>query len=100
VQNAGSESVQRLVREGFGHHVHKSNALTFQEEQLILALKFCSVEHPQGLNNWMVIFCLRNFFIRGQSELRATSPNQFEIGVNMRGDEYLRYGFVVLFMLF
>jgi hypothetical protein len=71
--------------------------LGVKEEQLILASKHCVVDHPQGLNNCMVIFCLRNFFIRGHSELRATSPNQFEVGVNIRGDEYLRYVLSVLF---
>jgi hypothetical protein len=32
VRNVGSESVQRSVREGLGHHVCKSDVLTFQEE--------------------------------------------------------------------
>jgi hypothetical protein len=91
VRNAGSKSVEKLVWEGFGQHVRKSDVLTFVEEQLIIASKFCSVEHPQGLNNCMVIFCLCNFFIRSQCEVRATFPIQFDIGVNIHGDEYLRY---------
>jgi hypothetical protein len=90
VRNAGSESVQRSVRVGFGQTVRKSDVLTFLEEQVILKSACCSVEHPHGLNNRMVVFCLRNFFIRGQSELRATSAKQFQILVNSRGDEYLR----------
>jgi hypothetical protein len=45
VRNAGFESMQRSVREGLGHHIRKSDMLTFQEEQVILAHKYCSVEH-------------------------------------------------------
>jgi hypothetical protein len=89
VRNVGSESVQHSLQEGYGHHVRKSDVLTFEEEQIVLASKCCSVDHPHGLNNRMVIFCLRNFFIRGQSKLRVTSPKQFEIWQNVKGDEFL-----------
>jgi hypothetical protein len=90
VCNAGSESVQRSVREGLGQRVQKSDILSLAEEQTILASPCCSVDHPQGLNNRMRIFCLRIFLIRGQSELRSTSPNQFQLLQNTRGDEFLR----------
>jgi hypothetical protein len=92
VLNVGSKSVQRSIRAGFGQTVRKSDMLTFLEEQIILTSTCCSMDHPHGLNNQMVVFCLRNFFIRGQFELRATSPKQFKIHVNSQGDEYLRFG--------
>jgi hypothetical protein len=94
VRNVGSESVQRSVWAGFGHTIRKNDVLTFLEEQVILTSSCCSVDYPHGLNNRMVVFCLRNFFIRGQSELRLTSPKQFEIRVNSRGDEVWMLGFV------
>ena len=65
VQITGSEFVERSILAGFGQTICKSDVLTFLEEQVILTLTCCSMDHLHGLNNWMVMFCLRNFFIRG-----------------------------------
>ena len=90
VRNAGTEVVHRSVREGLGRNVKKSDLLTREEEVRVLASEGAAVSHPHGLNSRMGYFFCRNFFIRGQNELRATNANQFELHVNGRGDEYLR----------
>lgn len=90
VRNAGTEVVHRSVREGLGRNVKKSDLLTREEEVRVLASEGAAVSHPRGLNSRMGYFFCRNFFIRGQNELRATNANQFELHVNGRGDEYLR----------
>ena len=82
--------VQRSVREGLGHSVKKSDLLTREEERIVLDSEGCSVTHPRGLNSRMGYFLCRNFFIRGQNELRWTNANQFQLHVNPRGDEFLR----------
>jgi hypothetical protein len=71
--------------------VKKSDVLTRNEEKLVVASKGASLSHPRGLNNRMGYFMYRNFFVRGQNELCATNANQFQLHVNARGDEYLRY---------
>jgi hypothetical protein len=50
-----------------------------------------SLDHPKGLNNRFVYFCCRNFFIRGQNELRETCAHQFELHVTESNEEFLRY---------
>jgi hypothetical protein len=49
-----------------------------------------SLDHPKGLNNRFVYFCYRNYFIRGQNELRETCAHQFELHVNKNNEEFLR----------
>jgi hypothetical protein len=38
----------------------------------------------------MLYFFCRNLFIWGQSELRATDANQFQLHMNSKGEEFLR----------
>jgi hypothetical protein len=57
----------------------------------MLASEGAALDHPRGLNNRFVYFCCRNFFIRGQNELRETSAHQFELHQNNDGEEFLRY---------
>ena len=101
VRNVGTEVVQRSVREGLGHSVRKSDVLTREEERIVLESDGCSVSHPRGLNSRMGYFLCRNFFIRGQNELRWTNANQFQLHVNTRGDEFLRcfsyFGYVFFY---
>jgi hypothetical protein len=65
VRNAGTEAVQRSVRQGVGLKVKKSDVLTREEEKLMLKNDGASLDHPKGLNNRFVYFCCKNFFIRG-----------------------------------
>ena len=91
VRNAGTEPVQRSVRQGVGLKVKKSDILSREEEQWMLRSEGASLDHPKGLNNRFVYFCCRNFFIRGQNELRETCAHQFELHVSESGEEFLRY---------
>jgi hypothetical protein len=90
VRNAGTEAVQRSVRQGVDLKVKKSDVLTRLEEQLMLNNEGASLDHPKGLNNRFVYFCCNNFFIRGQNELRDTCAHQFELQVNGSNEEFLR----------
>jgi hypothetical protein len=96
VRNAETEVVQRSVREGLGQSIKKSDLLTQEEERVVLASEGATISHPHGLNSQMGYFLCRNFFIRGQNELRWTNANQFQLHVNARGDEFLRCLFLFL----
>jgi hypothetical protein len=84
------------VRVGLGSVVKKSDLITRKEEMLLLTSDSCSLRNGRGFNNRMVYFFCRNFFIRGQNELRATSANQFQLLSNLKEEEFLRYVFVSL----
>jgi hypothetical protein len=71
--------------------VKKFEVLTQSKEKLVLVSEGASLSHPRGLNSRMGYFMCQNFFVRGQNELRATNANQFQLHVNAREDEYLRY---------
>ena len=90
MRNAGTESVQQSVRQGVGLTMKKSDVLTRKEEREMLDSDGASLHHPRGLNNRFVYFCCRNFFIRGQNELRETSAHQFELHENDDNEQYLR----------
>jgi hypothetical protein len=79
-----------------GSVVKKSDLITRKEEMLLLTSDSCSLRNGRGCNNRMVYFFCRNFFIRGQNELRATSANQFQLLSNLKEEEFLRYVFVSL----
>jgi hypothetical protein len=64
--------------------------LTREEGQVVLKSLGVDISHLHSLNSRMGYFLYRNFFIRGQNELRATNANQFQLHVNGRGNEYLR----------
>jgi hypothetical protein len=51
LRNAYLELIQRSVSEGLDHHIQKSDLLSLEEEQLILALEFYAFDSPLGLNN-------------------------------------------------
>jgi hypothetical protein len=89
VRNAGTEAMQRFVKEGIGFKVKKSDVLT-RKEELLIKSEGASLDHLKGLNQSFVYFCCRNFFIRGQNELRDTCAHQFELHVNDSGEEFLR----------
>ena len=90
VRNVGTESVQRSVRQGVGLKVKTSDILSRKEEQWMLWNEGALLDHPKGLNNRFVYFCCRNFFIRGQNELRETCAYQFELHVSESDEEFLR----------
>jgi hypothetical protein len=96
VRNAGTEAVYRSVRGGLGLVVKKSDVLTLKEEQQVLVSNRASISTVRSLNSRMGYFLCRNFFIRGQNELRSTIANQFQIHINQNGEEFLRYSFLFL----
>ncbi|KAL3687813.1 hypothetical protein R1sor_014122 [Riccia sorocarpa] len=87
---AGNEAVERSVRAGLGREVKKSSVLSLEEEKLILDQKICQIDTPTGLNYRMGFFCLRNFLIRGQKELRNVNIEDFQI-VNLPIGQALRF---------
>ncbi|KAL3685311.1 hypothetical protein R1sor_003333 [Riccia sorocarpa] len=87
---ACNEAVERSVRAGLDREVKKSSVLSLEEEKLILDQKICQIDTPTGLNYRMGFFCLRNFFIRGQKELRNVNIEDFQI-VNLPIGQALRF---------
>lgn len=89
VKNAGTESVRRSFKRGLGLTTSTSDVLTRDEEILVLSSPAASLSTPTGLNYRFVYFYCRNFFIRGQDELRNTHVGQFQL-LNEFGVEFLR----------
>jgi hypothetical protein len=98
VRNACTKVVHHYVCEGLGQSVKKSNVLSHEQEQLILASDGASLTHPCGLNICMGHFMCQNFFSHGQNKLKSTNAIQFQLHVNGKGNEYLRL--VITYHLF
>ena len=90
VADAASAAARRSLKSGLGKTVKKSDDLTFEEEEKMLASDAARLDSPAGVNNRFVYYCTRNFFVRAGKEMRDLDESMFSLLTDDDNNCFLR----------
>ena len=100
VVDATSSAARRSLRLGLGKTVKKSDDLTLEEEEQMLASEATKLDSPTGVNNRFVYYCTRIFFIRVGKEMRDIDESMFSLLTNSDIQVFLKYAYIPCFVMF
>jgi len=90
VKVVGNETTFRMLTIGLGKCIKKSNILSIEKEQRMLAQGMCEPTSPCNLNLKFDYFYMQNLFIRGYSKFRNVDFGEFNL-VSMPTTIVLRF---------